>query len=160
MFPRTKLADRTYALQEMTALFLSWLAAMPCAVFNRPHPQGLSGAWFHPSEWAIMAARANLPVLPFHQTSAGDPLPNTRVFGDAVPAATVLVVCGRAVGTKVPEDIATGCVALARLADLALASFEFTSEWMLTRASPHPDLRLGGEALLDALARALSEAAE
>jgi len=54
--------DRDYAVQEMNALSLSWLAALPGPVVNRPTPQGLGGAWRHPAHWIALAARAGLPV--------------------------------------------------------------------------------------------------
>src|SRR5262249_8268648 len=47
--------DRDYAVQEMNALFISWLHALPGPMVNRPSPQGLCGSWRHRSVWAAMA---------------------------------------------------------------------------------------------------------
>lgn len=66
-------ADRDYAAQEMQALFLSWLHAMPGPMLNRPTPQGLGGNLRHPSAWTALAARAGLPVLPWKQSCETDP---------------------------------------------------------------------------------------
>ena len=52
--------DREYAHQELTALYLSWLNAIPAPVLNRPTPQGLAGRWRHASEWAVAADEAGL----------------------------------------------------------------------------------------------------
>ncbi|GAH68563.1 unnamed protein product, partial [marine sediment metagenome] len=52
--------DYEYALQELTAFFLSWLYALPSPVINRPTPQGLSGKSRHISEWIWLASRAGL----------------------------------------------------------------------------------------------------
>src|SRR5437773_698259 len=38
-------ADQEYVQQELIAFFLSWLHGLPCAVVNRPTPQGLCGQW-------------------------------------------------------------------------------------------------------------------
>ena len=65
--------DRDYAIQEMHALYLSWLHALPGPLLNRPTPQGLCGNWRHPSAWAALAARAGLPVAPYRQSSDDDP---------------------------------------------------------------------------------------
>src|SRR3954469_11822581 len=53
-------SDRDYVQQEMVALFLSWLHALPCPVVNRPTPQGLSGQWRCESEWVWLARQAGL----------------------------------------------------------------------------------------------------
>jgi hypothetical protein len=59
-------ADRDYALQEMFALLLSVLHALPGPVVNRPTPHGLCGAWRHPSEWTALAAEVGLPGVLAH----------------------------------------------------------------------------------------------
>ena len=143
--------DRMYAMQEMNALFMSWLTAAPCPVLNRPGAQGLCGQWRHPSEWVAMAHEAGLPTAPYRQTSAMEA---------ATPAAAtrmVLVVGARAFGLDMPGEIAQGCIRLAHRVGLGVAGFQFTSAWQLAGATPQPDLRSGGEPALDALAQALRE---
>jgi hypothetical protein len=52
-----------------------------------------------------------------------------------------------------------GCARLAQLSATDLLGIDFnltwTGDWVFRNATPQPDLRLGGEALLDALAIAL-----
>jgi hypothetical protein len=152
--------DRDYARQELMAFYMSWLYALPGPMLGRPSPQGLSGAWRHVSEWRWFAARAGLPTEPYRLTSRdlgadgyGDPA------GHAPGARTVVVVAGRAVGRDVPEAVLEGSVRLAALAETDLLGVEVAPSPMGTLsfagASPLPDLRLGGEELLDVLAHAL-----
>ena len=105
-----------------------------------------------------MAARASVPVPVFRQSSAEEVLPNPVPGAVGGAAASVFVVGGTTVGTNVPDAIADGCVRLARMAGLELAAFDFNSEWNLIGATPHPDLRLGGDAVLEALLATLAEA--
>ena len=75
------------------------------------------------------------------------------------PVQTVFVVADQVVGTTLPHHIRQGCRRLAELSHTALLGVEFTTSsagpWTFAGATPMPDLRLGGEALLDALASAL-----
>jgi hypothetical protein len=169
--------DRLYAQGEMTALFMSWLAAMPAPVLNRPTAQGLCGAWRHASEWMMLAAEAGLSTRPYHQNGKSNP-PSTSAFaaaGAAAPPALadsrktralVLVVGSRVVAPHaidLPSPIADGCARLARLAGQGLLGIDLTREvdgrWLFNDASPRPDLRAGGAALLDALAEAMRDGA-
>jgi len=151
--------DYGYAMQEMFALYLSWLHAWPATVINRPTPQGLAGAYRHGSAWAALGAAAGLPTRAWAQSSA-DP-PET---GWAPPAAeaTAFVVAGRAVlPPALPPELALPCRALAARAGTALLGIGFArdglGEWEMVGASPVPDLALGGEPLVEALAEALAE---
>lgn len=162
--------DLEYARQEMQALFLSWLHALPGPMLNRPSPQFLGGHWRHPSQWAVLAAGAGLAAAPFRQ-SADDPpelamLPpaprraDTGWLPAAPPPVTVFVVAGRVVPPRpLPGDLGEGCRQLAKLAGDELLGIDLqlgpSGTWELVTASSVPDLRSGGEPLLDALADAL-----
>lgn len=61
-FERSKPDDREYAVTEMQALLLSWLAGLSCPVVNRASPRGLCGADRSRLEWMTLAARAGLPT--------------------------------------------------------------------------------------------------
>lgn len=155
-------ADRDYAAQELMAFYMSWLHAMPGAVLNRPTAQGLSGSWRHISEWVWLAGRAGLPTLPYRQTGLDqieDGHTGGRLVSEATPAKTILVVGGHLTGTPAPPDILEGCKRLAALSATALLGIEFVagsrSSWTFAGATPLPDLRLGGEVLLDLLVSAL-----
>jgi hypothetical protein len=180
LFMGTTSADRMYVLGEMTALFMSWLSAMPAPVLNRPSAQGLCGAWRHPSEWVMLAARAGLPTRPYHQDghhppemawSAGawsSPSPSQSRDGDKRESiATAFVVASgegsrsRVIAPDLPAEFAEPCAALARLAGQHLLGITFTrgvdGEWRFLDANPRPDLRRGGAALIEALFDALAE---
>ena len=150
-------ADFGYALQELYALYLSWLAGWPGLVINRPVPQGLCGNFRHPSEWATLAARAGLPATPWRQGS-DDPPDQAWMLR---PADLTVYVCGEEVVAPValPDAIVTGCRTLARLATCELLGIDFAidgDDWRVTGASPLPDLMRGGDALADALAKAFT----
>src|SRR5262245_62015135 len=155
--------DRDYVIQELTAFFLSWLSALPPPVLNRPTPQGLCGAWRHPSEWVWLAAQAGLPTPPYRQTSRDLEVEQHwqgHLFPPDTPVQTVFVVAGQTVGPPAPAPILHGCRRLAELADTELLGIELvvgpTGAWTFASASPWPDLHRGGDALLDTLAAVLA----
>ena len=61
-FAAAKKVDRDYAASEMHALALSWLDALPCALINRPSPQGLSGRQLSLVAWKLLAMQAGFSV--------------------------------------------------------------------------------------------------
>lgn len=151
-------ADRDYAVQEMNALFLSWLNTLPGPVLNRPVPQGLGGNWRHPSAWAVLAGCAGLAAAPYRQSSESDP--DAAWLPQRPPeTASVFVVSGRVVAPPgMPEPVRDGCLRLAQAAGEALLGIDLAERpggWEFLGASPRPDLILGGEPLVDALAEAL-----
>jgi hypothetical protein len=150
-------ADYGYAVQEVFAFYLSWLHAWPGPVLNRPSPQGLSGSYRHPSQWAQLAARAGLPARPWEQSSSDSPelawmAPPGEAIAFAVGGETVLP-------PALPAAFAKPCARLSALAGTGLLGIAFVRDgdgWTMSGATPVPDLMLGGAALADALARALS----
>jgi hypothetical protein len=151
-------ADYGYAMQEMFAAYLSALHAWPGAVINRPTPQGLCGNLRHPSVWATLGARAGLQVRAWSQSAADPP---GAAWAYQPSDATAFVVDGRYVaGANLPAELGAPCVELARLADVELLGVDFQrgadGGWELVGASPMPNLTLGGEPLIDALAEALA----
>lgn len=152
-------ADRDYAVQEMNALFLSWLHALPGPMLNRPTTQGLGGNWRHPSTWTLLAGRAGLAARPYRQACDSDP---NAVWAPQPVHGTVTVfaVAGRLVAPPtVPAATREGCLRLARLAGEALLGIDLierAQRWEFLGASPRPDLFQGGEPLIDALAQALA----
>jgi hypothetical protein len=155
--------DYDYAMQEYTALFMSWLKALPSPVFNGVHSQGLCGAWRHVSEWVWMAAQAGLPTASYHQTSH-DEIDETKQLRRIVPDSTrtmmVITLGDRVFGQSVPPRISHACKELARISETPLLGIELTvgqshGLWTFAGATPLPDLRIGGESLLNELARQL-----
>jgi hypothetical protein len=56
-----------------------------------------------------------------------------------------------------PQSVRTGCCELARISQTPMLGVELaysqeTNSWLFDGATPMPDLRLGGEPLLDVLA--------
>jgi hypothetical protein len=146
--------DRDYALQELTALHLSWLHALPCPVLNRPTPQGLSGRWRLTSEWLVLAHDVGLSAQLFRQ--GGDSSPDASYRSLAPVSATVvqtIVLDGEVFGAVLPAPVREACAAFARAAETALLGIDLFAgdkgEWCFAHATPMPDLMTGGEALLD-----------
>ncbi|MDC2959275.1 hypothetical protein PO587_33065 [Streptomyces gilvifuscus] len=145
-------ADTLYAREELSALVLSWLESIVPVMVNRPSPYGLSGAWRSAAEWAVLAARAGLPVAPVRLGEDGVTGADTdvvvlgeQVFGDAGGAA---------------GPLAPACVRLARAAGAELLGVNVRAGGgagpRFAGASVLPDLRIGGDTLLDALHRRLT----
>jgi hypothetical protein len=154
--------DRDFAAQELNALYLSWLSALPGPMLNRPTPQGLCGAWRHLSEWTWLAARAGLTVAPCRLDSA-DPHSSSGAASTA-GSRQAIVVAGRVCGPALPPAAEAGSRRLAALAETPLLGVDFAAtadgQWTFVGATPVPDLRRGGEALLAALAATFEGDAE
>jgi hypothetical protein len=150
--------DRQYAEQELYALYLSWLYALPGKMLNRPTPQGLCGSWRHQSEWVWLANQAGLATAAYGQSELREaPQPHTLT-----PAAnrTIIVVEGLCCGASAPEKITAGCAQLSESSATKLLGVDFHvtpgGEWMFSHATPFPNLRLGGDGMHHALARYLT----
>jgi hypothetical protein len=153
-------ADQAYAAQEQQAIFLSWLHALPGVLINRPGPRGLCGDQRSPAEWAWLAGQAGLPALPYQHSDA---------FVEQAPGEVgerrfqLVVLDGEvygAPGADVAEDLRASIRRLAELSRLRLLGIDFcltpAGEALFASATALPDLRLGGAAFLDALARAMA----
>jgi hypothetical protein len=151
--------DRDYAMQEMYALYLSWLHALPGPVLNPPQPQGLCGNWRHRSMWAMLAGRAGLPMAPYRQSSDDDPM---LAWLPQPSAPLTAFVVGRHViaPPALPHDLYAACRRLSQSAGAPLLGVDFapdaTGGWQFTGASVAPNLTAGGEQLIDALAETLA----
>jgi hypothetical protein len=154
-------ADIQYAVQEQQAVFLSWLHGLPGVLINRPGGRGLCGDSRSAAEWSWLAGRAGFPTLRFHQSdlSPGDTLGLSPQVDSIVQ---IIVLDGLAYGQgsrELPGDFRAGLSRLADLSGLRLFGVDFCrkpeGELGFASATLLPDLRLGGEALMDALAEAL-----
>ncbi len=152
--------DFEYATQEYTALFMSWLKALPRPMFNGADAQGLSGAWRHVSEWVCLAAQAGLPTPDYKQTSHDeiDELKEVRrLVPEGTPTTMAITVGDGVFGPFLPPAISDACRKLAAISQTPLLGIELAvgptpDSWTFAGATPMPDLRLGGERLLDTLA--------
>lgn len=146
-------ADRQYAEQELYALFLSWLYALPGTMLNRPAPGGLCGAWQSQSKWHWLASQSGLTTNEYRQ-GAMIPEKMPYLFPNTF-ARTVIVVAGHCFGAVVSEQVRRGCTQLAQSCGVEILGIEFQvgdgGEWIFSRATPLPEIRAGGEPLLDAL---------
>jgi hypothetical protein len=143
-------SDRDYAIQELTAFFISWLNALPCRVLNRSTAQGLAGAWRHQSEWVWLAMQAGLSTPVYRQSSQANQAANVYGQSEFSPAtaSTVIVVGDRFCGASAPASVLEGCWRLAQMIKTPLLGVEFGPNWQFKAASPLPDLRLGQQAFL------------
>jgi len=74
-------------------------------------------------------------------------------------ARTVIVVDGRTFDEQLPDDLSDGCARLACLARTRILGVDLDARTgAFIGASPRPDLRLGGDAVVEALAHALNGA--
>lgn len=164
--------DESYATQEFTAFFLSWLAGLKAVVVNEPTPQGLAGRQRTLVEWVCLAQESGLPVVPGLWTAPApadrggvdtrslsdffNPGGGSRGYGRG--SLWAHVVAERLVDPPLPADVAAGCIELARRAGVALlgvlleptpAGFAFAG------ATPTPPLPVEAESFVDALCDAL-----
>lgn len=154
--------DREYAMQEYNALFLSWLNSIPARVINRAVPYGLSGQWRHLSEWIWMASKSGLYTPKFRQSS--DIYNNTHTepefqAADGLDHREVIVACGHVIGSELPDNISKGSKRLSDISGTDLLGIRFavdsSENWIFESATPLPDLRLGGDELIEILAKSL-----
>jgi hypothetical protein len=148
--------DVAYAQEEWNALVLSWLASFP-SIVNRPSPQGLAGRWRSHAQWVALAGRAGLAAPTFTQSSFARPVAPRPRAGDE----PVIVVDGAAYGPGARHPkAAQGCLRLAQLAGLRTMGCWLRPDpddgCSFVAATLLPDLRAGGQALVRALATALS----
>ena len=154
--PRAHLAatpepDRDYVLFELQAVLASLLFALPGVVVGRADPRGLCGAWWRPAEWMVAAGQSGLTGVGYRSGGADE----------STGPRTLLVLAGRVVapgGTEVPDEVVAGCRALATRHGGGLLGLDFSMTplgWAFERGTPWPDLRPGGEAVVDALHAAL-----
>lgn len=157
-------ADQAYALQELYAFYMGWLYSLPRPILNPPTPQGLSGRWRYPSEWAWLAGQAGLNVRPLRLTPATHDAVAAQSLQSPSPGLrrTILVLDGEVIG-DVPKDIADGVEHLWTLANTPLLGVDFDlaedDSWIFAGVSVSPDLRSGGDTLVDRLENVLRAAA-
>lgn len=146
--PGVPAADRAYAQQELAAITLSWLHGLLAAgvpFVGRPDASGLPGPWLPWAQWCLFAAAAGLDVAE-HVVSGHEQAPKPV-------AKQLLVVAGRVVNARPSANAyaQSAVLRLARLADADVLAAGFDTSQRLVAVDLLPDLRLGGEAALDAL---------
>jgi hypothetical protein len=147
--------DRDYAMGEWYSLLVSSLHCFGGARADPPSGQGLAGRWRHPSEWTVLAARAGLATAPC-RVPADEP----ERRPETAPRRTLIVVGDDVVGAHGDLSLTAAARRLAELSGTRILGVDVAPEpgtgWRFLGATPQPDLRLGGTALLDALAAYLT----
>ena len=158
--------DRTYAMQELYALFVSWLHGLPGPILNRPAPFGLAGRWRPLSEWLWLALKAGLEVHDYQPQDllrGSQPAPGFDSERGAhtpmMEAESLLVVKGQVLGPEAPDEVIQGCRMLGEISQTDLLGIDLVKgtrgEWRFLGASHFPDLRIYGEDLLHTLQSAI-----
>lgn len=153
---RAAAADRDYAMQELYALFTSWLDALPGTVLNRPSPQALAGPWLSVAEWISFAALVGLDVPIFRRSGTN----GARVELPNSARRAVLVVGGRALApVGAPPAVRAGAGQLAQLVHAGILEIGFrvdvAGRWIFSGADATPPLRRYGAMGINLLAQAL-----
>jgi hypothetical protein len=119
--------DRSYVAAEMTAFLTAWLSELPCPVLNSPTPGQLMGRSWTREQWLLTAIELGIPAAAM-RLSVPPPL-DSPLVAPARGAATVTVVCGRALGVAARSS-ARAALSLAEAAgaELLRAHFESAEE--------------------------------
>jgi hypothetical protein len=106
----------------------------------------------------LMASKAGLPTSDFKQSSHNYVVERSfegRVNQNYTPVNLVFVIDGHVIGSQAPPHICEGCRSLAKLVHTELLGIEFAEgeagPWTFIGATIFPDLRLGGQELVDVL---------
>jgi hypothetical protein len=137
-------ADAEYAQNEVRAFAMSWLRSLAPLVVNAPTPQGLCGRWRTPLQWRVLALRAGLPVVPLQLSST------RRTAEDEGASSTLLVIGGELIHAGAPAPVRAAVRRFAVLSETAVLGLRFADGWRLLDATPQPDLRIAGDAGVDA----------
>jgi len=154
--------DRDYAMGEAAAFAMSWLACLP-NVLNRPTPLGMSGAWRHMSDWAMLAGAAGFNVPDYRQDQDDWSDKGQRALVPEQSRRVSLVSFGsRIYGAPLPANVEQACLRLHQLAEVdflgvELAYQDASDKLIFSYATPWPDLRIGGNDLIADLAAYIDE---
>jgi hypothetical protein len=154
--------ERNYAIAELNAFVLGWLAGLDCPVRNRPDPSCLAGPAPHPLVLAAAATRAGLDCADVTFVrgvrSPADYLLESAARASGPGARPCHGVCldGEILNLAVPPHVARRVrdFTTAVGADAALVGIDFLvqdDKWWFAGMSPIADLRAGGGPLRDRL---------
>ena len=141
--------DSEYAVSELHALLLAWLASLPCPVTNPPHPLGLGGWERRLIDWLVLGSRAGLPGVELQWTST--PQGTTETFSPLGAERRSIIVAGDTVVGNAPDNLDAACVKLAKLAQCTLLEVLFAPTkdgWRFCGATPYPS---GADRIVQAL---------
>ncbi len=148
-------AERDYAASELHAFLLGWLASFDCAMLNAPAPESLWGPSHSRLSALHFAAVAGLSCRRTRVTTkAPQPL-------EAPMRGTVahFVLDGQVIGPLLPASMRDAMIAFAQLWGSRLVQIETVvngGQNEFATATSLVDFPSGGDALVHAIARALS----
>ena len=154
-FARADAAERSYAEAELSAFLLAWMNGVAGRVVNPPQPFDLAGGTFARSTLLHLAATAGLPTGGW-RAGADDDEPGAPL---APVTHAVVVFDGRMFGPLLPRRLQQACAGLASRLGTPLLQIALhlspEHRWRFVDATGIADFRIGGKALVMALARAL-----
>jgi hypothetical protein len=146
--------DRAYVAAEMNAFLLAWLSELPCRVVNPPTATCLGGPGWRRAQWAHLASRLGLRVVPLRTRTAltADATRAVRLStSESIRNLTTITIAGeRNVGD--PGILVTQTRRLAAASGTDFLSATFTSpgpDAAFVGATPWPNL--GSPGVEDAL---------
>jgi len=145
-------ADRAYAAAEMEAFLLAWLAALPCAVVNRPTAECLAGPMRSAEQWAAIARRLGIPTRPRRRGVSFASSATQAVIDETT--VTVHVAGRRSfIDGQPADDLPVGRMALtlAREANTAMLRATFAREPDARFVGAAPVIDVADPAIADAL---------
>lgn len=149
-------ADRDYAVAELHAFFLGWLASLECPLVNPPAPECLAGPWHSEIVALQWACQAGLGVTP--RRIDADVGAITDPPGDR--AMIHFVVDGQLVGPIVPAATRDALILFAHLWGARLVQIETheaeEGQRLFTKATSVVNFPIGGAPLVRAIARILA----
>lgn len=147
--------DRSYAVGELHAFMLGWLATLPCPLLNPPAPEALSGPWhceMAARHFAVQAGLACAPVT-LALDDALDPSP-ARAGTD-----THVVLDGQVVGALLPAAQREAMIQFAQLWGARMVQIEtrpHDGARHFVAATSLIDFPRGGALLVRALVKVLA----
>jgi hypothetical protein len=156
-------SDAEYVMAEAAAFHLGWLSALTVPVLNPPSPSSLAGAFVRPGEVRSIAFEMGIGCEPFTRSTRDGKGADVDDASWHLRAANAVVVARRVFGIRMTSSLKERCVRLSDALGTPLLGLTFrpnpAGEPSLEHATPLPDLRVGGEALMDVLAGRLAEGA-
>lgn len=163
---RLQSPHREYAERNFGLPLLQLLHHFNGPVLNRPTAQGISGDFRLDFEWAALASQVGFPRatsrLMWAGSRADERKPEDRDTPDIVSVAVIgdQVVPLTREPTLLPGATIASCRRLAALSRTTLLGLDLlkvpSGEWQFFRANPRTNLIPGGDAVLAAIARALT----
>ena len=153
-----KSVDVGYAMEELNAFFIGWLASLEIPILNKPLPFNYSGKWRHPSQWIYLAAKAGLRTIDYIYEYKGNyhhPIQNNKKNPSVIVLDNEVIKTSFDSSNSIKEE---ECIKLAERSENRLLQIQFEkkdNDFYFSWADPVPDLVLGGDKLIEKIAEIL-----